>query len=71
MRIETAPLRPVPLFLGALVMAATLFWAGWKYSENIARISQGAEGAPQAQQEGVSKIWSDTLACATMPAPRF
>ncbi len=48
----------VPMLVVVAVLALTFFWAGWSYSENIARISQG-EPAPQAKPV---KAWSDTLA---------
>lgn len=42
----------------ALLLGATLFWAGWSYSRNIADISQG-QHLPSTP---ASKAWSDTLA---------
>ncbi|MCA1985877.1 MAG: hypothetical protein LDL27_05310 [Desulfovibrio sp.] len=59
MRVGIPVIRMISLFLGVVVMAGTLFWAGWSFSENIARISQGEQRPDDGE---AARAWSDTLA---------
>ena len=59
MRVRISVIRFLAHCLGAVALAAMLFWAGWSFSENIARISQGE---PQPGEGEGARAWSDTLA---------